>query len=72
MGVIPANTQLQTSLSVSNGDEKMKPHVRLSIQVMLSTVATFLMTHIWISMFSVPSFTLFSTLLSASESDKCC
>jgi len=38
MGVIPANTQLQTSLSVSNGDDKIKPHVKLSIQTTNETV----------------------------------
>ena len=33
VGIIPANTQLQTSLSVSTGDDNVKPHVKLAIQV---------------------------------------
>ncbi|XP_065051095.1 Bardet-Biedl syndrome 2 protein-like [Rhopilema esculentum] len=38
VGMIPANTQLQTSLSVSTGGDGVKPHVDLTIQTTNETV----------------------------------
>lgn len=38
MGVIPANTQLQTSLLVNPGSEQVQPHVQLSISTTNETV----------------------------------
>ncbi|XP_064601546.1 Bardet-Biedl syndrome 2 protein homolog [Liolophura sinensis] len=38
MGVIPANTQLQTSLSVNAGGEKEQPHVELTISTSNDTI----------------------------------
>ena len=39
VGIIPANTQLQTSLSVTTGDGDQKPYVKLLIQVLLNPIA---------------------------------
>ena len=38
MGIIPANTQLQTSLLVNPGSELVQPHVELSISTTNETV----------------------------------
>lgn len=38
MGVIPANTQLQTSLIVNPGSEQVQPHVELSISTTNDTI----------------------------------
>ena len=38
MGVIPANTQLQTSLLVNPGSEQVQPHVELSISTTNETI----------------------------------
>lgn len=38
MGVIPANTQLQTSLLVNPGNEQTQPHVELSISTTNDTI----------------------------------
>lgn len=38
MGVIPANTQLQTSLLVNPGSEQVQPHVQLSISTTNDTI----------------------------------
>ena len=38
MGVIPANTQLQTSLLVNPGNEQTQPHVELSISTTNETI----------------------------------
>lgn len=38
MGIIPANTQLQTSLLVNPGSELIQPHVELSISTTNETI----------------------------------
>ena len=38
MGIIPANTQLQTSLLVNPGSEQVQPHVELSISTTNETI----------------------------------
>ena len=38
MGIIPANTQLQTSLMVNPGSEQVQPHVELSISTTNDTI----------------------------------
>lgn len=38
MGVIPASTQLQTSLLVNPGSEQVQPHVQLSISTTNETI----------------------------------
>ncbi|XP_041460099.1 Bardet-Biedl syndrome 2 protein homolog [Lytechinus variegatus] len=38
MGIIPANTQLQTTLSVNSGAEKTSPHVELTVNTSNDTV----------------------------------
>lgn len=38
MGIIPANTQLQTSLLVNPGSEQVQPHVELSISTTNDTI----------------------------------
>ena len=43
MGVIPANTQLQTSLVVNPGNEQTQPHVELSISTTNDTIIKLVM-----------------------------
>ena len=38
MGLIPASTQLQTSLSVNPGSEQVQPHVELSVSSTNETI----------------------------------
>lgn len=38
LGIIPANTQLQTSLLVNPGSEQVQPHVELSISTTNDTI----------------------------------
>ena len=38
LGIIPANTQLQTSLLVNPGSEQVQPHVELSISTTNETI----------------------------------